>query len=161
MAYNYKIAKSVLSDKDKERLVCIALNRRADNTVRSPPSHAPSPTPVNTDNLQIDWEKATAEFDCASVSSMRVMTSSVLRKIADAGGKVGENGEALTPTPKAKGGKRKAASAAEGGEDDEEASPVVKRSKGRRKKGAQATAEGEFVLNVWGFEEELGGLTIG
>lgn len=92
---------------------------------------------------------------------MRVMTSSVLRKIADAGGKVGENGEAFTPTPKAKGGKRKAASAAEGGEDDEEASPVVKRSKGRRKKGAQATAEGEFVLNVWGFEEELGGLTIG
>lgn len=94
---------------------------------------------------------------------MRVMTSSVLRKIADAGGKVGENGEVFTPTPKSKGGKRKAVSAEGGGEDDEEASPTVKKSKGkgRRKKTAEAAVEGECSLNGWVFCWDIDLLTVG
>lgn len=31
--YDYKIAKTVLTDKDKDRLVCLYLNRRQDGTV--------------------------------------------------------------------------------------------------------------------------------
>jgi len=35
--YDYQIAKTVLSDKDKDRLVCLYLNRRPDGNVRTVP----------------------------------------------------------------------------------------------------------------------------
>ena len=38
MSYDYSIAKTVLTDKDKDRLVCICLNRRPDGNVRINPS---------------------------------------------------------------------------------------------------------------------------
>jgi len=34
MSYDYQIAKTVLNDKDKDRLVCLYLNRRPDGNVR-------------------------------------------------------------------------------------------------------------------------------
>jgi hypothetical protein len=34
MSYDYHIAKNVLTDKDKDRLVCLFLNRRPDGNVR-------------------------------------------------------------------------------------------------------------------------------
>lgn len=39
MSYDYQIAKTVLTDRDKDRLVCLFLNRRPDGNVRiNPPS---------------------------------------------------------------------------------------------------------------------------
>ena len=38
MSYDYHIAKNVLTDKDKDRLVCLFLNRRPDGNVRINPS---------------------------------------------------------------------------------------------------------------------------
>jgi hypothetical protein len=34
MSYDYQIAKTILTDKDKDRLVCLYLNRRPDGNVR-------------------------------------------------------------------------------------------------------------------------------
>ena len=38
MSYDYQIAKTVLTDRDKDRLVCLFLNRRPDGNVRINPS---------------------------------------------------------------------------------------------------------------------------
>lgn len=38
MSYDYQIAKTVLTDRDKDRLVCLFLNRRPDGNVRIKPS---------------------------------------------------------------------------------------------------------------------------
>ncbi|KAM0719187.1 hypothetical protein Q7P37_005092 [Cladosporium fusiforme] len=118
MAYNYKIAKEVLSDKDKERIVCIHLNRTADG--------------------KIDWDKAAAEFDCASAASMQVMTRSTLKKITDAGGKMGEGDATVAATPKKTGARKRKADTTQVNGDDEhgdaEATAATKKAKGRGKK---------------------------
>ena len=38
MSYDYQIAKTVLTDRDKDRLVCLFLNRCPDGNVRINPS---------------------------------------------------------------------------------------------------------------------------
>lgn len=45
--YDYQVAKTVLTDKDKDRLVCLYLNRRADGNVRTVSPITPSP-PLTT-----------------------------------------------------------------------------------------------------------------
>lgn len=139
MAYNFTVAKDVLTDKDKDRLVCLFLNRtedKLDNTVSRPYS---SVFPIFTNYFpQIDYEKATAEFGAKSVDSMKVMTRSVLKKIADAGGKSNGNGD--SPAPKRGGGrKRKAAQ-----DDDDEASPALKKKGRGKRKVREASPDGEY-----------------
>jgi hypothetical protein len=52
MSYNYQIAKTVLNDKDKDRLVCLFLNRRPDGNVRTTPHFTLSPLlTTNIDRL--------------------------------------------------------------------------------------------------------------
>ncbi|GAB7323087.1 hypothetical protein MBLNU13_g05598t1 [Cladosporium sp. NU13] len=122
MSYDYNIAKTVLSDRDKDRLVCLFLNRRSDGNV--------------------DWDKATTEFQCASVSSMKTLYYGLLKKIENAGGKTGISASNPTTTSTPKKGrakKRKATPADE--DDDEEATPVVKK-KGRKDENEAETQVG-------------------
>lgn len=140
--YSYAIAKEVLSDTEKNRILCLFLNTDHSG-VRQP---FPSPltiwqarSPANS-QPQIDWKKATEAFDCASVESMRVMTRSTLKKITDAE----KNGGVPTPTKGkgAAGKKRKAAAAAADGEDDAEV--PVKKGKGGGKKKVDSPVEGTW-----------------
>lgn len=100
MAYNFEIAKSVLSDNDKNRLMCLYLN------CENPQS--------------INWEKATKDFGSASIESMKVMTRATLKKIEKASSGGGS-------PAKAAGGKKRKAAADDS--DDAEAKPQKSRGK--------------------------------
>ena len=148
MSYDYQIAKTVLSDKDKDRLLCIYLNRRADGNVRTNPLFTPNSLLIT---LQIDWEKATTDFQCASVSSMKTMYYGLLKKIENAGGKTGVSASA-SATPKKSGGKKRKAAPADDDDDDEEATPAVKKKGTKNKKEAEAAADCElcfYLLRQW------------
>ncbi|KAJ9628602.1 hypothetical protein H2203_002503 [Taxawa tesnikishii (nom. ined.)] len=129
MPYSYSVAKEVLSDNDKNRLLAIYLC--SDNPMAG-----------------VDWDTASAAFGSASVGSMKVMTRAVLKKIADAGGKTDTAGNAAAAaaaaapkTPKSKGGrKRKADPNTRDDDDDEEATPS-KNSAKEGKKAAKAEKE--------------------
>ena len=92
---------------------------------------------------QVDWDKATTDFQCASVGSMKTMACAMMKKVENAGGKVGV--AASTPTPKkGRAKKRKANSADE--DDDEEATPVVKKKGRKDTKTAEAPVDCELSL---------------
>ena len=96
----------------------------------------------NLTQQQINWEKATRDFGAASVESMRVMTRSALKKIADAGGKEGVAGDPKKVA--AAGTKRKGKADADGGDDEEAATPKKKGKGGRKpKKDASPKASPE------------------
>lgn len=147
MSYDYQIAKTVLSDKDRDRLLCLFLNRRPDGNVRAIPHFTPSSLLIT---LQIDWEKATTEFQCASVSSMKTMYYGLLKKIENAGSKTGVSAS-TSATPKKGGGKKRKAAPADD-DDDEEATPAVKKKGAKNKKEAEAAADCElcsYPLRQW------------
>ena len=100
----------------------------------------PSLKLVTDHHAQIDWDKATTNFQCASVSSMKTMTYGILKKVENAGGKVGVAASTPTATPKkARGKKRKTTSADE--EDDDESTPVIKKKGRKTNKTAEAPAD--------------------
>jgi hypothetical protein len=68
---------------------------------------------------------------------MKTSTNNILKKIENAGGKIGATD---SPTPKKGGGKKRKASPV-GGEDDEEATPVSKKKGRKSKKMAETPAE--------------------
>ena len=80
-SYSYSVAKSVLNEMDKNRFLCIYLH---------------------SNQSAIDWQSASRDYGCASVDSFRVLTNRALKKIADAGGRLGEGGVAVVPAPAAK-----------------------------------------------------------
>ncbi|PPJ59378.1 hypothetical protein CBER1_06924 [Cercospora berteroae] len=91
--YDSSIAREVLTEAEKDRLLAVALSTTADNSA-------------------INWEKATAEFGAASVDSMRVSVRNIHKKLDKAGAKT--DGNDLTAGP-SKAPKRKTAAT----EDDE------------------------------------------
>lgn len=102
MPYDFNIAKSTISEGEKDRFLCLFLN--AD---------------TNAINGIIDWEKATADFGSASVESMRVSLRNTFKKIEKAGGKIGPGGTATaTPSTPSSGKKRKAQAEKVVDEDD-------------------------------------------
>ena len=103
---------------------------------------------ITNHTLQIDWDKATTEFQCASVSSMKTMYYGLLKKIENAGGKTGVSASAptMTSTPK-KGYTKKRKATPAGEDDDEEATPVVKKKGRKDKKEVETQADGELRSN--------------
>lgn len=145
-SYDYTIAKEVLNEADKDRIVCLYLSSDP-----SAVSHRPHLLlHVCTNNRQIDWAKATKDFGSASVESFKKTTQNMLKKIEKAGGKI-EDGEAtgtgttspVKPAAKAAPKKRKAKGDAEDGEEKP-------KKKGRAAKGKKADSpdEGESVSEL-------------
>ncbi|KAK4540012.1 hypothetical protein LTR36_009910 [Oleoguttula mirabilis] len=124
MSYDYKIAKDVLSDTDKNRIVCLYLS-------------------CNTTAINglIDWEKARAAFDCTSVDSMKVMTRSALKKIEKAGGKEGVDAE--PEKAKSAGSKKKRGKVPDDGDEQEESPKKKGKATGGRKKKTAVPASDE------------------
>ena len=93
---------------------------------------------------QTDWEKAAADFGAASVNSMRTMHSAILRKIADAGGKIDSQTGAVTPVSK-KGNrsatKVKVGKKGAGNDDDTDNSPNVVKTPRKKKPSAKPLFE--------------------
>lgn len=112
----------------------------------TPPS--PHSRTITNHTPQIDWDKATTEFQCASVSSMKTMYYGLLKKIENAGGKTGVSASTSTTTPtpkKSRAKKRKATPAGE--DDDDEATPVVKKKGRKDKKEVETQADCELRFN--------------
>lgn len=66
--YDYKIAKSVLNQADKDRILCLYLS---------------------SNSAEIDWERATAAFGgSCTVKSFKEMTCHMHKRIKKAGGEV-------------------------------------------------------------------------
>ncbi|TKA78051.1 hypothetical protein B0A55_02126 [Friedmanniomyces simplex] len=122
--YEYKTALSVLTETEKNRVVCLYLS--SDTAIL---------------NASIDWEKATMAFGSASVSSLRVSLNNSLKKIADQGGKGGKAGEDPGPAKaKSGGGKKRKGDVGEEVDDEE----PVRRSvvvAGRRRDWARRAGE--------------------
>lgn len=136
--YNSSIAREVLTEAEKDRLLAVALSTTADNVSRRPPLTASSLSKL-TDALAsqsaINWEKATAEFGAASVDSMRVSVRNIHKKLDKAGAKT--DGNDLTAGP-SKAPKRKTAAT----EEDE-----VKTKKPRASKKKVTAAKSECHLS--------------
>ena len=86
--------------------------------------------------IKINWEKATKDFGCASVDSMRVMTRSALKKVADAGGKEGVEAK---PGRAAVGKKRK-------GDDATDDADKTPKKRGKKVKKEVSPVEGMYSL---------------
>ncbi|KAK5135929.1 hypothetical protein LTR08_004387 [Meristemomyces frigidus] len=121
MSYDYKIAKDVLSDTDKNRLLCLYLSCQTAAV-----------------NGCVDWDKAAAMFDCASVDSMKVMTRTILKKVEKAGGKEGV--DATAAASEKGGGKKRKGKAGEEADAGGEETPK-KKARGRPKKKAVTPVE--------------------
>ncbi|KAI5254853.1 hypothetical protein E4T42_02175 [Aureobasidium subglaciale] len=139
MSYFYAIAKEVLSDGEKDRILAIFLS--------------------SDDNNDVNWDKATQAFGAASVESMKVSYRNLLKKIEKAGGKTGvtapsANSDSAAPsapktpktpkTPKGKGGRppKRKAEAAESDDDEDSDAPKTLRKKAA-KNAAKAGDDGE------------------
>ncbi|CAK4031296.1 Hypothetical predicted protein [Lecanosticta acicola] len=75
-SYSFEVAKAVLNDTDKNRILCIYLS---------------------SNQTAINWQKATNDFGSASVESFIKMNVKMLKKIENAGGL--ESGENMAPPP--------------------------------------------------------------
>ncbi|OQO04613.1 hypothetical protein B0A48_09535 [Cryoendolithus antarcticus] len=126
MPYDYEIAKAALSEADKNRILCLYLN---------------------CDAKAINWEKATKDFGCASVDSMKVMARTALKKIETAGGKLDDAGTAVagagTPAKVKRGRKSKAKDDVDGAGDDDEETPKKRVKTKEKSKKVKNVEEGE------------------
>ncbi|PNS15511.1 hypothetical protein CAC42_770 [Sphaceloma murrayae] len=88
--YSYQVAKDVLSETDKNRILAIYFS-------------------MESPNASVDWSVATNTFGAASEESMRVMLRNALKKIKDAGGEIAADGSNIpaSVTPKKKGGRKR------------------------------------------------------
>ncbi|KAK0265181.1 hypothetical protein B0A54_12558 [Friedmanniomyces endolithicus] len=111
--HDYKAALQVLTEMEKNRIVCLYLS-----------------SDTAAIGALFDWERATAAFGSASVQSMKVSLNNLLKKV----GSVKEGADPSPATGKPKGGKKRKASKG-GDEDDAEPAPK-KRGGGRKKKAA-------------------------
>lgn len=69
-SYKFEIAKSVLNEADKNRILCLYLS---------------------SDQTSINWQKAAQDFGSTSVDGFRRMTQIMLKKIKNAGGLEDDN----------------------------------------------------------------------
>lgn len=129
--YSFEVAKAVLSETDKNRILAIYLSMENPNSIVCDPFNIHSwRTSHSLKCLQTDWSTATTAFGAASEDSMRVMLRSALKKIKDAGGEIAADGSTLPAAPAKKSGpgrKRKA-------DGDATTSPAKTPKKGRGKK---------------------------
>ncbi|KAJ9659460.1 hypothetical protein H2201_007351 [Coniosporium apollinis] len=155
--YNFVKDNNVLSDADKDRIICIVLNAT-----------------VGGGELPIDWDTAATAFGSKSARSFKQSFTDSLKKITKAGGGSHEPGaqatttttaapsggdgdgdaaEPVTPaTKKATPRKRKTKADGEGAEE-EGVTPAKKKATPRKKKGETAVksevkAEGEGEEDV-------------
>ncbi|KAM3417812.1 hypothetical protein BST61_g6038 [Cercospora zeina] len=125
--YNSTIAREVLSEAEKDRLLAVALSTSADNST-------------------INWEKASTEFGAASVDSMRVSVRNIYKKLDKAGAGANADGAAATPGP-SKATKRKTA-------DTEDGEPKAKKPRASKKKASKTEDGEETVVKDEAEEEE-------
>ncbi|KAK3716866.1 hypothetical protein LTR37_006216 [Vermiconidia calcicola] len=144
MSYNFDIAKQVLNENDKNRLMCLYLNCNPTAVC----CHPSSLDYAMLTWLQINWEKAAKDFGCASVDSMKVMTRTAMKKIEKAGGK-----EGVEAAPATGGGKKRKAA-----DDGNDAEAKPKKKGGRNpKKAAAELADVDAADGGDGVKEEEGG----
>ncbi|KAK4626245.1 hypothetical protein CLAFUW4_04053 [Fulvia fulva] len=98
--YKFQVAKNVLTDADKDRILCIYLS---------------------SDPLAINRSKAIRDFGAPSVEAFRKAISRMLKRLDDAGGKDGAMGK---PMPKPKNSKKRRKSQPEDDSDEVEYTPT-------------------------------------
>ena len=96
---------------------------------------------------QIDYNKATNEFGAKSVESMRVCTNAALKKIENAGGKIGASAP-TSATPKKGGGRKRKATPEEDGDDEEQAASTTKKKGRKSKKIVETPADCELSFGA-------------
>ncbi|EME82446.1 uncharacterized protein MYCFIDRAFT_197566 [Pseudocercospora fijiensis CIRAD86] len=113
--YNFKLAKQVLTDGEKDRILAIYLN---------------------TNDGVIDWATATSDFGAASAESMKVSLRNTMKKLDKSA--VGEAPESEDPPAETatKGKKRKAAPA-----EGEETKGKKRGRKAKKEVAAEESAE--------------------
>ncbi|KAK4626897.1 hypothetical protein CLAFUW4_04051 [Fulvia fulva] len=91
--YSYQAAKSVITEADKNRIICIYLS---------------------CDTSAIDWKKAAKDYGSASTESFRKLNRMLLKKIEAASGNtrntnasIANNAKVMKPKPKPTRKKRK------------------------------------------------------
>ncbi|KAL1584363.1 hypothetical protein WHR41_06371 [Cladosporium halotolerans] len=143
--FSYNIAKALLTEAEKERIICTYLN-------------------TTDPNANVDWDKAAAEYGSKSVQSYRKMMQNTAKKLkeAEANG-VSATSASASASPakeaapvKGKGGRKrkgKGKQAGEGGEEVEE-TPKKKGRKGKGKKAADVE-EGDVEEGVGEDEENI------
>ncbi|KAM0719188.1 hypothetical protein Q7P37_005093 [Cladosporium fusiforme] len=121
--FNYALAKTLLTEVEKERIVCTFLN---------------STDPIAT----VDWVKATEEFGSASIEAYKKGLQNTTKKLKAAMDE-GVEPEAAAPAGTKKGGKkRKAAKATEEEADGDEVQEAPKKKGKKAKKTAVKLEEG-------------------
>ncbi|TIA25795.1 hypothetical protein D6C81_01394 [Aureobasidium pullulans] len=131
MSYSYAMAKALLSEGEKDRILAMWLSND---------DHA----------ANVDWDKATQAFGAASIESMRVSYRNLLKKIEKAGGKTGvtapsTTGDSSAPpkTPKGKGGRPRKRKAESAGSDDDENDGILQSLRKKVAKNAAGAEEDE------------------
>jgi hypothetical protein len=139
---SYLHAKNLLSEVEKDRIVCTYLNSTEPNAV-SIKFLSPCLSKLNANLLrQVDWDKASSEYGAASVESYKKGMQNTTKKIKKAM-ESGEPAEATEATPAKKGGagKKRKEKTAEAEADGEAEESPTKKKKGGRKTKAQKEAE--------------------
>lgn len=139
---SYLHAKTILSEVEKDRIVCTYLNSTEPNAVSCDSSYI-FPLEPNTNMLrQVDWDKASTEYGAASVESYKKGMQNTTKKIKKAmeSGVEPEAADA-TPAKKGAGGKKRKEKAADAEADGEAEESPTKKKKGGRKTKAQKEAE--------------------
>lgn len=127
--FSYLLGKTLLSEADKERIVCAYLNCNDPSANVSLPSYQTNKPHFAEVTLlpQIDCDKAASYYGSASVGSYRKMMQNAVKKLKEAMDS-GVQPEAVA-SPAKKGGRKRKDSAADV-EDEKEESP--------KKKGTEA-----------------------
>lgn len=140
---SYLHAKTLLSEVEKDRIVCTYLNSTEPNAVSIKLLSLYLIKPAANLLLQVDWDKASSEYGAASVESYKKGMQNTTKKIKKAM-ESGVEPEAADATPAKKGGaagKKRKEKTAEAEADGEDGESPTKKKKGGRKTKAQKEAE--------------------
>lgn len=149
--YNFQIAKDVLTEAEKDRIVACYLNLPdvANNKEVSLRLFAISACNLAKTVIQVDFKKAAADFGAASVDSFKKMLQGGFKKIVAAQEKAANGGtvDASPASAKAKGGKKRKAATEEDEDDVQESKPKPKR--GRKAKKPTPEANGTSCSSMF------------
>lgn len=139
--YSYPIAKDLLTEVEKDRIVCTYLNSTEPNAARQNPSPCHGKVLTAT---QVDWDKATADYGAASVSSYKKGMQNTIKKLKTAMDS-GVQPDTAEATPAKKGGKKRKVDGE--GEVEETSKKKGRKSKAQKeaKAATAADAEGDDV----------------
>lgn len=139
---SYAAAKRVCTEADMQRFACIALNSDLSN-VSLPSIVVTYSRSISADDaVQINWDKAAADYGSKSADSMRTMVNSALRKTRAEEAKAGtgegdvQPNSATTKAKKSSPKKRK---------NDEADGGAVKKAPGKKAQSAK-TSQGWFSV---------------